>query len=402
MQLFNTFAKRKIYNREDTIKKENTILFENALNSIDKTSRLSRPLAEEYFINCNTHENANKYNFNLIQLLEEVSLKEKSSLYNKLEGMYIENIIPRLTNTNIKATINIVESSDILKNTPILDTLKNYVVCDRIIENYNKIDNKFNIDKSIIDAKDGIECIYEICEDIDKYNISKASKYNIALETISYGFYKNGLEYSVESILENTTDYFLSDMNISDYDYSSMQKVLTYNPFITEESKERVRYFIQEDGDTYKKELKKLLSDKKLSKEEYKLLKELYDAKDIKESKSVVRKILKLILGVYIGIGTVTYVIGGGVALAIGGVFTLLYGVFLAGGIFAYEALDIIIRGIEKATKKTLNYSKDKVDKVIKKCKELKKNNNAVLNESEEFADSDDEKTLLNKYKAQQ
>ena len=396
----NKFNLRDLYNIENSHFQENNILFENALNSITSTSRMSRPLVEDYFNKCTNYENANKYNINLITLLEEV-LPENKSLYNKLEGIYINNIIPKLSNSNIKSTINIIESSS-LKDRSILNELKEYILCDRIINNYKKIDSKFNIDKSILENKDIDECIYNICESINEYNISKSSKYSIALESLVYGFYKNGIDCPFNRILENSTNYFLSDNIISDKDYTSMKNVLTYNDFITEESKEYIKFFIQEDGNEFKKELKKLLNNKKLDKESYKLIKELYNAKDIKESKSVVRKILDFILVAYIAIDTTAYVVSGIPIIAIGALHVLLYAVFLIGGIFGYLALDTIIKGIEKVMNNTGKYSKQKALNVINQCKEIKEKSNTYIKESETFADSDDIKLLLKKYKTEQ
>ena len=136
MQL-NKFNIRDFYRRNNkSINTKNNILFENALSSIYTTSRLSRPLVEDYFNNCINYENANRYNDNLITLLEYV-VEENNSLYNKLEGIYINNIIPRLENANIRGTINLLKNSK-LKNSKIIKELNDYLVCDRIIDNYKK------------------------------------------------------------------------------------------------------------------------------------------------------------------------------------------------------------------------------------------------------------------------
>lgn len=261
MQL-NKLSIRNFYRDKNDISKKNTILFENALSSISSTSRLSRPLVEDYFNQCTNHENANRYNDKLISLLEEVLKENKNSLYDKLEGIYINNIIPKLSNSNIKYSISLIESSSIITNDNILNELKDYVTCDRIINNYNKLDEKFNINESIDKCyyRDKDECIYEICEYIDRYNISKSSKYNITLESIIYGFFNNKIDYSISSILENVTDYYLLE-DASDKDYKKMKDILSKNTLIKESDKSSVKYFIESeefaDSDDVKDLLKK-------------------------------------------------------------------------------------------------------------------------------------------------
>ena len=260
MQL-NKLNIRDFYrNNINTTFQKNNVLYENALSSISSTSRLSRPLVEDYFNQCTTYENANKNNDKLISLLEQVLIEEKSSLYNKLEGIYINNIIPKLENGNIKYSISLIESSSIINDDKILNELKDYLVCDRIITNYDKLDSKFNITESIEKSyyRDKNECIYEICEYIDRYNISKSSKYDIALESIVYGFFRNKIDCSTSQILENVTDYFLLE-NTSDIDYDKMRNVLTRNPLITESSKECIKYFIESENFADSDDVKDLL-----------------------------------------------------------------------------------------------------------------------------------------------
>ena len=188
------------------------------------------------------------------------------------------------------------------------------------------------------------------------------------------------------------TDYFLLE-NTSDKDYDKMRNVLTRNPLITESSKECIKYFINESGNKYKKELYSVLNKKNLSGKEYLLVKELYDAKDEKESKSVVRKILEYILGGYILINTVIYI-----PITVISIF--MYVISLTGGVFGYKALDMVISKLEKIPKNTKKYSDEKISEVLSICKKYE--NKAVIKESENFADSDDVKDLLKKYKTEQ
>lgn len=370
--------------------RENTVLFESAVESITKVSRLNKIPIEEYFDQCTNFELGNKYNDKLISLLEMTKSSDNKSLYNKLKGIYTYNIIPRLTKENLQSSIAYLESTSLLPE--LVCEFKDMLESNRILNNYDKLDKKFNIDESIEHSKDPQEFIYEICESIDKYKISKSSKYNIALESIIYGFHKNKVNYPIERILEDTTNYYLIEDVITDIDYSSMKKVLNNNILI--ENTSSVNYFLNESGDKYKNLLEKLINNKDLNAKERKMIMELKNAKDSKEAISVTRKILQYILFGYVAITTASFLTNLIVSI-------LVFAVAIACGCFVYKGLDIIIEGMEKAMKNTLKYSKSKCQEVIRMCKSHEEKKQ-YIKESEDFADSDDVKDLLKKYKTEQ
>lgn len=84
--------------------------------------------------------------------------------------------------------------------------------CDRILENYNNISKRFNIDRVISNINypsDLYQACLEISSYIDTYNIPFKNKYNSALETVSYVFDKHYMNYSKDKIIEAVTDYFI-------------------------------------------------------------------------------------------------------------------------------------------------------------------------------------------------
>jgi len=85
--------------------------------------------------------------------------------------------------------------------------------CDRILENYNRISKRYNIDRIICENTpiNGIEdTTVEICRLIETYNMPDNVKFNTALETCWYGFQKNAIPYVQEAMVTAATDYFMS------------------------------------------------------------------------------------------------------------------------------------------------------------------------------------------------
>lgn len=84
--------------------------------------------------------------------------------------------------------------------------------CDRVIENYNKVSKRFNLDKLFLENTriNGIEdTIVELCNMIDTYNMPSTIKFNTVIETAWYGFESNSIPYDKSSILETAVDYFI-------------------------------------------------------------------------------------------------------------------------------------------------------------------------------------------------
>lgn len=84
--------------------------------------------------------------------------------------------------------------------------------CDRVIENYNRVSKRFNLDKLFIEntrSNDTADVTINLCEMIDTYNMPTAIKFNTVIETAWYGFESNNVAYSKSDILESAVDYFL-------------------------------------------------------------------------------------------------------------------------------------------------------------------------------------------------
>lgn len=98
--------------------------------------------------------------------------------------------------------------------------------CDRIVENYNKISKRFNIDKCIKESSvDTYDSAYSVTEFIDTYSIPFKNKYNTALESVWYGLSKHFIDASPREIIEGVTDYFIFNGGLDDSEINDMKYV---------------------------------------------------------------------------------------------------------------------------------------------------------------------------------
>lgn len=104
---------------------------------------------------------------------------------------------------NIQATIEAYAK--------MLEKCKVYAECDRLLNNYNTISKRFNLDKVFIEngRRSVSDIVVDLCEKIDTYNISNDIKFCTVIETAWYGFESYSIPYIKSDILETTVNYFL-------------------------------------------------------------------------------------------------------------------------------------------------------------------------------------------------
>lgn len=92
-----------------------------------------------------------------------------------------------------------------------LNSLTTIIHCDRILENYNKISKRFNLELLFNENTrvNGVQdTVLELCHRIDTYQMPDYVKFNTIIETAWYGFESNSIEYSKSDILEVAANYF--------------------------------------------------------------------------------------------------------------------------------------------------------------------------------------------------
>lgn len=84
--------------------------------------------------------------------------------------------------------------------------------CDRVLENYNNISKRFNLDRLFVEDSRYVspgDIVVELCNKIDTYDMPTAIKFNTVIESAWYGFEHYHIPYKKSDILEAAVDYFL-------------------------------------------------------------------------------------------------------------------------------------------------------------------------------------------------
>lgn len=130
----------------------------------------------------------------------------------KISGTYIQPKKKQSKQEQPKQENYIYKSLD-----SITEAVNNTIAYDRIINNHNKLNRRYNLDRfvkeSVFTADQATDTIYEFCKLIDTYDIPLKAKYSIAIENSLYAYEKNYVPYDKQSILEAVTDYFLMTHN---------------------------------------------------------------------------------------------------------------------------------------------------------------------------------------------
>ena len=99
--------------------------------------------------------------------------------------------------------------------TKMLDKCEIYAECDRLLNNYNTVSKRFNLDKVFIEngRRSVSDIVVDLCEKVDTYNISNDIKFCTVIETAWYGFETYSISYIKSDILETAVNYFLFKPN---------------------------------------------------------------------------------------------------------------------------------------------------------------------------------------------
>ena len=140
-------------------------------------------------------------------------------LQHKLSSPVIDSISDAINNLQPKTTSFTTNSSDGEKERIATESYNQMIEvctimahCDRVLDNYNKISKRFNLDKLFIENTriNGVgDTVVELCNMIDTYDMPSTIKFNTVIETAWYGFESNSIPYTKSEILETAVDYFL-------------------------------------------------------------------------------------------------------------------------------------------------------------------------------------------------
>lgn len=127
-----------------------------------------------------------------------------------------------------------------------LETLEINDECDRILENYNRVSKRFNLE-ILFNENTRVNGVYdtvvELCSRIDTYNMPTQVKFNTVIETAWYGFESNCIPYTKKEILEAALDYFAFKPNGLD----DCKKILDVTVFYDKDDKKDIDILMEDE-----------------------------------------------------------------------------------------------------------------------------------------------------------
>lgn len=94
-----------------------------------------------------------------------------------------------------------------------LEQATKIVSIDRILENYNRVSKRFNIDKIIQENTiiNGIsDTAIEVAKLIETYDMPLKARFNTCLETMWYGLHRNAYTFDESELVTTLTDYYMA------------------------------------------------------------------------------------------------------------------------------------------------------------------------------------------------
>ena len=193
----------------------------------------------------------------VMRVLESVDNESCS----KKVARFIANEVALGLKPNVNISLENYNISD--ENKKILSEAFSHVaVCQRIINNQETLDKRFNTERIIEENCFRVDrIITELCELIDTYSVPDQNKYNVALENIVYMMRKNNIHIpSDDYIVDKITEYFLfRDETIKDSTYQAYQEILRNNTVLSlDVVSETVNAFLESDGSYYANQINAL------------------------------------------------------------------------------------------------------------------------------------------------
>ena len=136
--------------------------------------------------------------------------------------------------------------------------------CDRIVENYDKINKRYNLDnifrECVLNYNDVYGAIQETVERIDTFKTPFKNRFNTALECCWYGLNKKHIsqQYSNPFIVESVIDYYIFGGGIDESMADDIIHVSSISPIFEEADFNCIDYLIESKG---KKKRKKSTKD---------------------------------------------------------------------------------------------------------------------------------------------
>jgi hypothetical protein len=182
---------------------------------------------------------------------------QKLSSFNETEQKTIINYMDRelLYRISEDCLSNLVEEVSTAEdvNYDLLDTLEKYKLYNRINENYEKINNKLDLNRTIRNCKFNMsnndeyrkQVLTDITESmfVNYPNVKELYRFNITLESILFAFNSAKIAVNESLILKTVSEYYVDHSSL---DKSEIMNVISEMNLYSDESKQEVLAIFEE------------------------------------------------------------------------------------------------------------------------------------------------------------
>lgn len=223
------------------------MFLERAIKSEENKSSTKKNDILRFFSECCTVYNANKYFSDCIGFIsDENSLDPKFA--DILTEKFVNNIMPYITCTDYVKKVSDRYPLNESQRSIIESTAGAYKICDRVLDNHEKISTRFDLDSYVESGrhKDLDRVVLKCCSMLDTYDLKPHAKMNVCLEELSYLLQKHNVKYDKSKFVKYVTEYFLTrQKEVSDGDFIRFRTVLSENSMISDNDLSAVTYFTE-------------------------------------------------------------------------------------------------------------------------------------------------------------
>ena len=433
-----------VYNRKMALTEtERNISYtsQNIVDMIKNPSIQHEQAVKEYFKEVSHYPYADNHYKGCLSILNTLRESGETWLFQNMTNYFLNETVSHMKDVN-----KIRECASILTEfeTKLNETATLYETVDRIINNNSKIEKRFDLSRVVRECKlSDTETVSEsLCNLIDTYDAPVYKKLNIALEEAIYLYEKNEIKFNKADLVQNVLEYFLRENDIlTDIDYRKIKNILETNVLLSKEDISKVKYIFQHES-SFAHRLE-VISEAVSNEQVKSLLKEMSQCKTLNVAKAIIKKTCNIIVSLFVVGAVITYA---EVMTLLIGLFTMILIVATSPGALITaikdslktpEQLDAEQKAREKRVRDALNNLSKEINKVDAKQAHKEaaiafdtiykdydgeyfdpsmtkidpdddhmfsfdKINFAIVTESEDYADSDDVKKVIDKYKAEQ
>lgn len=187
--------------------------YEAAIHNIKqgRSESIIRSTIDKFFCEMASKETSNKYISKCVDVLSELYKYNHYKILEEYSNFMISEVMPYCeNNSTILARMEVKEVSAPVTD-KMTEAIKEYALCDRILDNHNKLSKRFKIDNVIRTKYTTLEEIcQDVCEMIDTYDMKPHIKMELCFEEVSYITSSYGIPVNEQDMVVAISDYFLS------------------------------------------------------------------------------------------------------------------------------------------------------------------------------------------------